>query len=126
MTYYTAHDVSTDLALEYAALDADAIPEVKADAILRDAERMVTYYAPPPSPITTVYTEAAADAEMRIFDYLSATEGYLTSSGLSGISENFVDLEKVVSIISRCMATVSIGAGGSLGQIEDASLFWNS
>lgn len=85
------------------------MPEIRSDALLRDAERIVKRYAPAPDPLTTEYTDAARDCEMRIFDYLQATSGYLSSTNVAGISENY-DLAKIEGIVKDAMSDVSLAS----------------
>jgi len=113
------------MVLEYSSLDSDAIPEIKADAILRDAERLVAYYAPNPSSAESevpneAYISAASDAEMRLWEYLAATEGYLTSTGVAGVNESFVDFDKVKAIVLKTMATISSNPTSKLRSIPMA------
>lgn len=110
------------MALEYASLDADAIPEIKADAILRDAERLVAYYAPNPDPdvVDEVYVSAASDAEMRLWEYLANTEGYLASTRIGDINESYVDFDKVKAIVLKTMATISSNPTSKLRSIPMA------
>jgi hypothetical protein len=101
------------MAVEYSGLESvedSGVPEIKLDATLRDSERLVKRCATPPSEATEEYTVAASDAEMRVFEYLVNTEGYLTGSGVGGVSESFVDFEKVEEIVRYALSGVSGGS----------------
>lgn len=110
------------MAVEYAGLgtvEDSGAPEIKLDAVLRDAEREVKKVAPRPTAgfadvaAEEEYISAASDAEMRVFDYLVNTEGYLSSSGVSGISESYVDFARVEAIVRRAMSGVSNSASSN-------------
>jgi hypothetical protein len=122
LTYNTTNGVSTDLAAEYSRIEVDASNEVELDAILRDSERYVKYYAPAPDPVTADYTSAAADGEKRIFKYLASTEGIYTGSGIGGVNESFIDFEKVESLIKSTVGlyddTDNAGGGANVAYIE--------
>jgi hypothetical protein len=122
MTYYSGNGTSTDTAAEYSGITVEDTNELELDAILRDAERYVSFYAPAPDPVTAAYTSAARDGEMRIFKYLATTEGILSSTGISGISESFIDFAKVEQIIKRTVGlyadTSKAGGGSNVAYIE--------
>lgn len=111
MSYMTANGTTTANAVLYAG--ADGIVAIKQDAILRDAERLVKRYGPPPIPVTAQYTSAASDAEMRVFDYLINTDGYVSSEGFPGVSTSFVDFEKVKSLVKSIVADYADAGSGS-------------
>lgn len=116
MTHYTVNDTSTSMAAEYAGIAIQEKNERELDAILRDSERYVQYYAPAPDPLTEEYTQAAQDGEMRVFKYLANTEGIYTGSSISGLSQSFIDFEKVERIIKRTVglfADSSMAGGGA-------------
>jgi hypothetical protein len=121
MAYTTEVGTRTVKAAEYAG--AESLVTIKQDAILRDAERLVRKYGPPPDPITDEYESAASDAEMRVFDYLANTEGYLSSEAISGINSSYVDFEKVATIVRATLgdlAGTSVTSNGSanVGYVE--------
>ncbi len=115
MAYNTSNTTSTDEALEYASAEG-SMPEIRSDALLRDAERIVKRYAPPPTVITAAYTVPAKDCEMRVFDYLQATSGYLSSTNVAGISESY-DLLKIEGIVKDAMSGVSLASTSKLRSV---------
>ena len=123
LAHFTANSISTDRAAEYSRIQVETTNEIELDAILRDAERYVNFYTPPPDPVTPEYTSAAGDAEMRVFKYLASTEGIYTGSGLGGVNESFIDFDKVEKIIKRTVGIYSdmdnAGGGSNAAYIED-------
>ena len=69
MSYTTVNGTTTSAAQTYASTE---LVEVKADVLLRNAERRVKRVAPPPSEVSSEYNAAAADTEMRIFELLAS------------------------------------------------------
>jgi hypothetical protein len=118
MAYRTSNGATTDTASEYSGIAITDETERKLDAVLRDAERLVAYYAPAPDLVDPDYTAAARDAEWRIFEYLATTEGFLTSGGIGGVSENYVDFDKVKSIIMKTVGLYTEDGSPNVGYVE--------
>lgn len=83
----TANGTKLEDAIEYAG--SDAPNGVKAQALLRDAERTVRDIAPPPEPVPSDYKADAKDAEMYVFSYYSASPGYISSASSDDVSITF-------------------------------------
>lgn len=97
MAHITANTITTQAAQEYAGT---ALPETRADALLRQSERTVKQIAPAPDPKTAEYEAAAKDAEMEGFTTLSVRSpgGALSSYSADGISFGYADANKTESV----------------------------
>lgn len=86
--YITANSTATVDAVADAG--GSQLPASKQDRLLRTAERMVRFLAPPPTTSDLAYTQAASDTEVAVFAYLVTTdEGKTSSEGVAGISTSF-------------------------------------
>lgn len=117
--YTTANGVSTGQAQEYYP-GAQGQPEVKVDAVLRDAERILRRLAPPPDTDDAGelerYRQAAADCELRLFEYLFETRGYISGQrSIVGSSINFAQSPAVAEIVRQSMGEY---AGDSVAYIS--------
>jgi hypothetical protein len=87
MPYTTANATTTAMAQEYVGDEAPV--GVRADAMLRDAERIVAGIAPPPDPRPTDYVAAASDAELRIFEAISLRKDRISSQAVGALSVSY-------------------------------------
>lgn len=83
----TANGTKLSEAVEYAGVDAPS--GVRAQALLRDAERTVRDIAPPPESTPDAYKTDAKDAEMYVFSYFAANPGYISSASSDDVSITF-------------------------------------
>lgn len=111
MSYVTANATSDTMAQEYAGEGAPT--GVRADALLRDAERIVSDIAPPPSPVDADYEQAASDAELRVFEILVAGGRNVKSESVDTISVTYSDASSDIYNIVRDTMARWISAGSS-------------
>lgn len=86
MAYITVAGTTTAMAQEYTE---DAPAGMKADAYLRDAERIVANLTTRPDPVTNEYTQAASDAELRVFEALVQRPDRISSQSLGSMSVSY-------------------------------------
>lgn len=110
MAETTANGTSTAMAQDYATSE---LSEVKADALLRDAERVVADIAPPPASVDADYTQAASDSELRVFEILATEKHRIKSESVDSISVSYADSSADIYNIVRDTMAQWLPAGAS-------------
>lgn len=103
---YTSANGTTDVIATDFHQGAQGGPQVKIDATLRTAERIVADLAPRPDPLPDPddYTQAASDSELFIFEFLATTKGFVSSqSSIVSVSISYQNEPKVLQIIRDSM-----------------------
>lgn len=119
--YTTSNGTTTTAAT--ADVGGANLPASRQDRLLRTAERIVRFLAPPPAVTDPAYRQDAADTEVAVFGYLVTTdEGKTSSEGIAGISTSFRSyVEFVRPMVKDGMGTFYTGGTSdefSTGYIE--------
>lgn len=100
---------------------AQGAPETRIDRVLRMAEGTVKDLAPPPAgqPRPEDYRQAAADAEIAVFEYIWDTRGIVSSqSSLVGSSVSYQSDPQVLKIVSQTMGKYAGGNKAYVGRLR--------
>lgn len=109
MAYETANGTTTQNAVDYHKA-AKGAAEIRLDAILRRAERVVRSLAPSPStPPADEYRAAAADAELVAFEYLWQRPDYLERKKLLNAEVTYAKAGSLESAIQAIMGGYYVG-----------------
>lgn len=103
--YTTVNGTSDSIATDFYQ-GAQGQPQVRIEATLRTAERIVADLAdrPDPLPDPDDYTQAASDSELFIFEFLATTKGFVSSqSSVVGVSISYQNDPNVLQIIRDSM-----------------------
>ena len=133
MAYETANGTTTQSATDYCEA-AKGAAAVRADAVLRRAERVVRSLAPSPStPPDDEYKRAAADAELAAFEHLWQRPSYLKREDWLDGSATYADEGALAGVVRDAMgryyagedeASGESGAGGAaVFNVSDEPLF---
>ena len=102
MAAETSSGTTTEQAQTYAGTE---LADIKADALLRDAARIVRDIAPPPSSVTDEYRQAASDSELRIFEILASGARSVKSESVGDVSVSYADSSSdIYNIVRDTMA----------------------
>jgi len=94
-------------------------PESEEIHFNRMAAAYVQRLAPVPDPEPDDYADLAASAEYIVFNYLTQTSGASVSSeGVSGISSNYVDFDKIKAIVRPVMGSYYLGGTGAFRTVD--------
>jgi hypothetical protein len=109
VAYQTANGVATQNATDYFE-KARGSAEVRLDAVLRRAERVVRSLAPSPStPPDDEYKAAAADAELAVFEHLWQRPSYLKREDWLDGSATYTDDGALEGVVRDAMGGYYIG-----------------
>lgn len=100
---------STD-AQRYTA-SADGAEPIRLQFVLEDASEMVARMAPAPSTMTQDYARRAKRAELRLFEWLWTTKGYVASKSVQHLGSVNYDPKAARRIVRETMGPYAQGSG---------------
>lgn len=125
MAHTTANGATTQNAIAYCEA-AKGAAEVRVDAVLRRAERIVRSLAPSPStPPDDEYKQAARDAELAVFEHLWQRPSYLKRQDWLDASATYADDGALQGVVRDAMGGYYLGEVDSLASNDGKAAVFN-